>query len=68
MLLQRQQNRLIAPLNINQDQNQKLSLRKKICSYPKVSSFLVALIGFCICLGFVMGYYTTVEQEGKNLI
>ena len=67
MLLQRQQNRLIAPLDINQDQNQKLSLRKKICSYPKVLSFLVALIGFCISLGFVMGY-TTVEQEGKNLI
>ena len=66
MVPQRRQNRIIAPLDIQQDQTQKLSLRKKICHFLKVSSFFVALIGFCIGLGFV--YHIAVEQEGKNLI
>ena len=66
MFPQRRQNRIIAPLDIQQDPTQKLSLRKKICYFLKVSSFFVALIGFCIGLGFV--YHTAGQQEGKHLI
>ena len=63
MFSQRRQNRIIAPLDIQQDQTQKLSLRIKICYFLKVSIFFVALFGFCIGLVFV--YHTDVEQEGN---
>ena len=63
MFPQRRQNRIIAPLDIQQDQVQKLSLRTKICYFLKVVVFFVALIGFCIGLVFV--YHNTTEQEGN---
>ena len=63
MFPQRRQNRIIAPLDIQQDQAQKLSLRIKICYFFKVALFFVALIGFCIGLMFV--YHTAIEQEGN---
>ena len=63
MFSQRRQNRIIAPLDIQQDQTQKLSLRIKICYFLKVSIFFVALFGFCIGLVFV--YHTPIEQEGN---
>ena len=63
MFPQRRQNRIIAPLDIQQDQTQKLSLRIKICYFLKVSIFFVALFGFCIGLVFV--YHTPIEQEGN---
>ena len=66
MFPQHRQNRIIAPLDIQQDQTQKFSLRKKICYFLKVSSFFVALISFFIGLGFV--YHTAGEQEGKHFI
>ena len=63
MFPQRRQNRIIAPLDIQQDQAQKLSLRTKICYFLKVALFFVALIGFCIGLVFV--YHNAKEQEGN---
>ena len=63
MFPQRRQNRIIAPLDIQQVQAKKLSLRTKICYFLKVAVFFVALIGFCIGLVFV--YQTTIEQEGN---
>ena len=63
MFSQRRQNRIIAPLDVQQDQAHKSSLRMKICYFLKVALFFVALIGFCIGLSFV--YHTPLEQEGN---
>ena len=63
MFPQHRQNRIIAPLDIQQDLAQKLSLRKKIWYFLKVAVFFVALIVFCIGLAFV--YHTAIEQEGN---
>ena len=63
MFPQRRQNRIIAPLDIQQDQTRKLSLRIIKCYLLKVSIFFVALFGFCI--GLVIVYHTAIEQEGN---